>query len=297
MNFTLEDYRKIENWLQHRTIKDSQFEVTDKLHGDEEITILQKGVNRRVPLHIFDDKLVERASDFYNVTARHNKCCITLNEALRLVPLSVRREGTIISFIDKSGNWTIAQFIGVSINQWYELRLWNNPIEEICKDYLYLPDNEDTEVYTDDNNVKYLKLKDREYKPVEFSGKGYKILRKNIQEYQDSSKGLEQTSKINILTQDDFQESNTIYVVRYDFKMQGSITMPDNCELHFEGGTLICDRLDLQGCKLVGMVGSETDYIKGGTVENWHIGQIEYRNNVMQYYNGTKWITFTTEQN
>lgn len=44
------------------------------------------------------------------------------------------------------------------------------------------PDEEDLTSKMDSNNREVLTLKDREYNPLEFSGKGYKILRKNIQE-------------------------------------------------------------------------------------------------------------------
>lgn len=44
------------------------------------------------------------------------------------------------------------------------------------------PDEEDLTSKMDSNNREVLSLKDREYNPLEFSGKGYMILRKNIQE-------------------------------------------------------------------------------------------------------------------
>ena len=44
------------------------------------------------------------------------------------------------------------------------------------------PDEEDLTSKMGSNNREVLSLKDREYNPLEFSGKGYKILRKNIQE-------------------------------------------------------------------------------------------------------------------
>ena len=44
------------------------------------------------------------------------------------------------------------------------------------------PDEEDLTSKIGPNNREVLSLKDREYNPLEFSGKGYKILRKNLQE-------------------------------------------------------------------------------------------------------------------
>lgn len=54
-----------------------------------------------------------------------------------------------------------------------------------------------------------LKLKDRAYDEANFSGKGYKILRKNIVEGK------------NILTQEMINQANTVYEIRYDFDLNG----------------------------------------------------------------------------
>ena len=81
-------------------------------------------------------------------------------------------------------------------------------------------DGEDLEVIESQ-----LKFKDRLYSPLNFSGKGYKIIRKNLQE------------DINLLTSSDLSEENTIYVIRYDFNLNGaSITIPSGCVLLFDGG-------------------------------------------------------------
>lgn len=72
-----------------------------------------------------------------------------------------------------------------------------------------------------------LKLKDRAYDEANFSGLGYKILRKNIQNGK------------NILTQDMINETNTIYEIRYDFDLNSTtITIPEGCVLKFESGSL-----------------------------------------------------------
>lgn len=72
-----------------------------------------------------------------------------------------------------------------------------------------------------------LKLKDRAYDEANFSGKGYKILRKNIVEGK------------NILTQDMINEPNTIYEIRYDFDLnEATINIPEGCVLKFDGGTV-----------------------------------------------------------
>lgn len=89
-------------------------------------------------------------------------------------------------------------------------------------------DEEDTT--TDKGKIK---LKDRAYDPDNFSGKGYKILRKNI------VCNTETKEAKNILTQDMINEANTVYEIRYDFDLNGQeITIPNNCVLKFNGGSL-----------------------------------------------------------
>lgn len=78
-----------------------------------------------------------------------------------------------------------------------------------------------------------IKLKDRAYEPDKFSGKGYKILRKNI------VCNTETKEAKNILTQDMINEPNTVYEIRYDFDLNGeTINIPEGCTLKFEGGSL-----------------------------------------------------------
>ena len=89
-------------------------------------------------------------------------------------------------------------------------------------------DEEDTT--TDKGKIK---LKDRAYEPDKFSGKGYKILRKNI------VCNTETGESKNILTQDMINQSNTVYEIRYDFDLNGeTINIPEGCTLKFEGGSL-----------------------------------------------------------
>ena len=83
-----------------------------------------------------------------------------------------------------------------------------------------LPDEEDL---TDVHGV--LKLKDKDYNPNTYSGFGRKILRKNM------------VNGVNVLTQRMISKPNTIYVIQYDYDLQGTeITVPENCVLDFQGG-------------------------------------------------------------
>lgn len=84
------------------------------------------------------------------------------------------------------------------------------------------PDEEDLTSVNDK-----LKLKNKVYSPAEFSGLGRTYLRKNI------------TGSKNILTQDMINTGNTIYIIQYDYDLNGAeITIPENCILKFEGGSL-----------------------------------------------------------
>lgn len=81
------------------------------------------------------------------------------------------------------------------------------------------------------NKIKQLVLGNRPYNPSEFSGKGYKVLEKNIQTVGGVKK--------NILTAIMLSEANTIYEIRYDFDLNGeTIEMKEGCTLKFEGGSL-----------------------------------------------------------
>lgn len=88
------------------------------------------------------------------------------------------------------------------------------------------PDDEDL---TTDAGV--LKFKNRDYNPNNFTGFGKIILRKNIRTTDGQPK--------NILSQDMFTQTDTIYEVRYDFDLGGGeITIPENSILDFIGGSL-----------------------------------------------------------
>lgn len=81
------------------------------------------------------------------------------------------------------------------------------------------------------NKIKQLVLGNRSYNPSEFSGKGYKVLEKNIQTIGDVKK--------NVLTAVMLSEANTIYEIKYDFDLRGeTIEIPEGCTLKFDGGTL-----------------------------------------------------------
>lgn len=86
--------------------------------------------------------------------------------------------------------------------------------------------NEEDLAIVDNPNPK-LQFADRPYNPANFSGKGYTILRKNIQDGK------------NILTQDMVSAGNTVYHIRYDYDLNGTtITPGPGSILVFQGGSV-----------------------------------------------------------
>ena len=84
---------------------------------------------------------------------------------------------------------------------------------------------DDEDLTTVDNA---LKLADKPYDPITFSGMGRKYLRKNLVDGK------------NILTQAMLPSANTIYIIQYDYDLNGAtITIPENCTLDFQGGSLV----------------------------------------------------------
>lgn len=66
---------------------------------------------------------------------------------------------------------------------------------------------------------------DRSYDPTAHSGLGRKTF--------ELKEGVS-----NVLTQEDFSDANTIYVIRYDFILGEDIDIPANCVLEFDGGSI-----------------------------------------------------------
>lgn len=72
-----------------------------------------------------------------------------------------------------------------------------------------------------------MKLADKAYAPTAYSGMGRKYLRKNLVDGK------------NILTQEMLPSANTIYIIQYDYDLnRATITIPENCTLEFQGGSL-----------------------------------------------------------
>ena len=238
MFFTREDINKIYQALLKLGIKDSELPETSDVKNDDTLAIVQDGKNKQINVREFLNQIsLWKREDFINITDKYKKSHITLVEAIQAIPIVQRKEGLVITFLDTENNWRIYQFRG-SLLQFNNETLWIDLYD--FSPYIIdsiLPDEEDiTQSAIDGQGNTYLSLKDREYNPSEFSGKGYKILRKNIIEIEDENFNK---VKKNILTKEMINEPNTIYEIRYDFDLNGKeISIKEGCVLNFVGGSL-----------------------------------------------------------
>lgn len=281
MYFTEEDYKNIEKWLQHRAIKDSQLYCAKPLTGDEQVAILQEGVNKKVNIHQIAEKCSESYFDFYNVTERHKVFNLTLREAISYVPINIRKPGLVVTFLDKDNFWRVVQYEGTVKGHWDYENHW--------KDVKELPDD----IKDTDQDITW--------------GKKRKVLKLNVQVVPEPD-GSE-TMEINPLEQSDFDQEDTVYIIRYNFdirsriilpEVRDNVTIPSNCEIRFEGGKLKLwenSLLDLNGAKITGVVGDIADYIiqeDGSRVINYAEGQLNYTDR-LEIYTGSEWKKLTPQ--
>lgn len=125
-------------------------------------------------------------------------------------------------------------------------------------------------VYADGEDIKVdddlsLKFADKEYNPSKYSGLGRKILRKRI------------VNNKNILLQTDFDSSDTIYVIQYEFDLQGkTITIPNNSILLFEGGKFVNGDVVLNDTMILPQGIDVAEHIEGNVTGTYKDGQIYY---------------------
>lgn len=183
MFFTREDILKIQNALLQLSVKDSELPSAEPVTYDDTLSIIQDGKNKQIKIEDFFNQIsLWKREDFINITDKYDEHYISLIEAINLVPVLQRKDGLVITFQDVEGNWEIYQFRG-NITEFFEEDKWFNLYD--YRNYIVqsiVPDEEDlTASIPDENGNSLVHLKDRIYDPTNFSGKGYKILRKNIQ--------------------------------------------------------------------------------------------------------------------
>lgn len=210
----------------------------------------------------------------YNVSIHHPSSGIdgsnryTLEDAIVQVPETIRIAGLKVSFLNNSGlveTWEFAGGVFENIENWKSnedkltdirdeaidkikdaesdaisnfssQRVTPDMLSESTKQFINasgggtinnLADDEDLVSVDKGENLSVLKFADRAYNLETHIGMGYKILRRNI------------IGGKNILTQDMINQSHTIYMIQYDFDLDGAqITIPENCILKFDGGSL-----------------------------------------------------------
>lgn len=258
MFFTQEDYRKIEKWLLANSKKDTDFVgAATPLTGAETIAFVQDGHNVKVLLNDLTKQLfLLGASDFLNITDKYGESYIALPQAISLIPYKSRKTGQVITFLNEEGKWVIYQFRGTAKNQWNNLTLWVDIIKSIVVDSI-LPDEEDlTGVRIGSNE--YLKFKNKDYNPENFSGLGRNFVRKNI------------VDGINLLSKEQFPTGSTIYVIQYDHDLNGAtLDIPSNSTLYFEGGSISNGTLHFNNTTLAGNPNIIADIT--GTIANANI--------------------------
>lgn len=258
MFFTQEDYRKIEKWLLANSKKDTDFVgAATPLTGTETIAFVQDGHNVKVLLNDLTKQLfLLGASDFLNITDKYGESYITLSQAISLIPYKSRKTGQVITFLNEEGKWVIYQFRGTAKNQWNNLTLWVDIIKSIVVDSI-LSDEEDlTGVRIGSNE--YLKFKNKDYNPENFSGLGRNFVRKNI------------VDGINLLSKEQFPTGSTIYVIQYDYDLNGTtLDIPSNSTLYFEGGSISNGTLHFNNTTLAGNPNIIADIT--GTIANANI--------------------------
>ena len=292
MHFTQEDYKKIENWLLKNSVKDSEFQEALPLNGSETVVITQNGHNRNVTVEELSNKLLKLGvSDFVNVSDSLNIFGIELKDAISFIPLHLRKRGIIVTFCNTESNWELYQFTGV-LNQWNNTTLWKDifSIEKYAVNSL-LPDEEDiTMTEIDENGNSFIKLKDKEYAPFEYSGYGKKTLRKKIVSVKDSPTSYK---RINLLENNVFKDSNTIYEIKYDFDLNNNtITLPEDCILFFNGGKISNGKLNLNNTLVYPLGVTKKDVLNCSIEGNFKEGQVFFNREYGQLstWNGSHWV-------
>ena len=119
----------------------------------------------------------------------------------------------------------------------------------------------DEEDITEQNGT--LQLANKTYNKQSFSGLGRVYLRKNI------------VDEKNILTQNLISKPNTIYIIQYNYDLNGAkITIPENCVLDFQGGSLRNGSITFNNTKVKGYRNifnniSINGYIDGDIYFDW----------------------------
>lgn len=252
MHFTKEDFKKIENYIGLKTIKDTQFSTASQITGAEQVPVIQDSINKLANLQDII-KVISNSSDVYNLTAQRGVSKISIEDALQYIPSTTKKLGLIITFYNDYNVWVVYQFTGTNLSQFANPTYWTLLWQDL-ESYVGKADEEDITEKTE-GRQKVFKFRDRaKGDPNPYTSVGYKILR--VDEQGPKSCSLtDDEGLINVLTQDMINESNTIYEIRYDFVIEngGTILIPDGCVLFFNGGHIDGGTLDLKNTYITGL--------------------------------------------
>lgn len=123
MVFSKEDFNKIEAYLHHRVVKDTQFEYTDSVSSETKVPIIQDGKNKITGIYSFIQGLENSAIQIYDVNHQTGiSDTYTLQSAREAVPDNIRNTGIIITF-KTSTIYQVWQYNG---GEWNNDSSWNN---------------------------------------------------------------------------------------------------------------------------------------------------------------------------
>ena len=214
--------------------KDSGFATKEKLSelGSELGSELRKSINNEtIRAKEAEEELENNINSNrygYNVTVNGLKGGIhTIETAIKDVPYKFRMLGQKITFRTENGDWATYHNESLSLDNYENVNDW---VQEVgissVQGDINISNNPDYEDLTEaaDGTIKFA---DKEYSAEVFSGLGRVYLRKNI------------VDGVNVLTQGMMSKPNTIYIIQYDYDLQGAeIAIPEGCVLDFQGGSL-----------------------------------------------------------
>lgn len=200
----------------------------------------------------FTDLVLDRVTkeSLDNILVRNNFIALPYvgsKAATRLqVPMKNRRRGIWLSYIDYAGTLTVEYYNDNNLddNHWQDSSYWLpyntaefqpasvglSALAQEVFDWINSQITAAVKLNPEDlqkNSSGQIEEANRAYDTSTFSGLGYRILRKNIQ------------NNKNILTQSMINMPNNVYQIRYDFDLNGAtINLPANSVLQFVGGSI-----------------------------------------------------------
>lgn len=122
----------------------------------------------------------------------------------------------------------------VNSEQQQDINQAKQDIQQLQQSLTITSDEEDITIV----NGKY-KFANKEYDNVNFSGMGRTYLRKNITTVTHTEGNQTISTRVNLLTFSMLKDANTIYIIQYDYTLNdNTITIPANCVLLFQGGSI-----------------------------------------------------------